>query len=360
MTNSRRGFTLVGQPFQADWAKRQAGKPDLRRVGFTLIELLVVIAIIAVLIGLLLPAVQKVREAANRASCQNNLKQIALACLNYEGQQGYLPPGRGPQTMSVQAIILAYVEQDNVARQFNSAYDVNDSHNYAFADVQVTIYLCPSDPSRNIIAGAAGGPPRGKCNYLASGGATANQFSTDLAAVGVFNVNSRTNPQPSVKLTHVTDGTSNTAMFSETKRSDAAPFDYSSYTNPTWYQKALIYLISPSVWDDYTINARVCDNWDDNDNLNVIGYRGEEYYRGLAPLSLYNHTVPPNYTGWDCGNYNGNYDASHLAARSYHPGGVNCAFVDGSVHFIRDSISPPAWRALGTRAGGEPVDASQY
>ena len=81
----------------------------------------------------------------------------------------------------------------------------------------------------------------------------------------------------------------------------------------------------------------------------------------MPPLSLFTHTVPPNYTGWDCGN-GYLYTAAHMAARSYHAGsgGVNVAFVDGSVHFIANSISPTAWRALGTRSGGEVVDGSQF
>ncbi len=129
-----------------------------QRQGFTLIELLVVIAIIAVLIGLLLPAVQKVRESAANSQCKNNLKQIGLACQNYAGTFGRLPPGGtgGVANGSILVIILAYVEQANVYNQFDFTTQFNSapvgSANQIARDQDVPIFMCPSDPSTNFLA----------------------------------------------------------------------------------------------------------------------------------------------------------------------------------------------------------------
>src|SRR5262249_52356937 len=147
--------------------------------GFTLIELLVVIAIIAVLIGLLVPAVQKVREAANRAECSNNLKQIGLACHNYASAFGRLPPGaadfapKATSSASVLALILPYVEQANKYAQFDFSQDVNSSASNNAARIQdVPFYLCPSDISSGGINYGSG--LYGRLNYFGNIGTTAD------------------------------------------------------------------------------------------------------------------------------------------------------------------------------------------
>jgi prepilin-type N-terminal cleavage/methylation domain-containing protein len=197
--------------------------------GFTLIELLVVIAIIAVLVGLLVPAVQKVRAAAARLQCQNNLKQIGLACHTYESANGSLPPGAGSRpsgasnSPSTLALILPYVEQDNTYKLFDFTQDVNNTAaNAAARDQEVKLHLCPSDPSGATTLDPGGsGKPVGRSNYVGNLGTTADQHSTDPARAGIFNftVNSVGQVTSTVRLTDVKDGTSQTAMWSETKRS---------------------------------------------------------------------------------------------------------------------------------------------
>src|SRR5262245_53741281 len=182
-----------------------------RRSAFTLIELLVVIAIISILIGLLVPAVQKVREAAARLKCSNNLHQLAIAAHSYHDANGALPPGRDSHSLSTHAYLLPYVEQDNVFKTINFALDWDDPANAVARAAEVPVFRCPSDPRTATPPGWAG------TNYRACQGSgilwgmpsASGPNSTLPAPNGVFYVNSKT------RLPGITDGTSNTAAFSE-------------------------------------------------------------------------------------------------------------------------------------------------
>ncbi len=174
-----------------------------------------------------------------------------------------------------------------------------------------------------------------------------------------------------VKITNVDDGTSSTAMWSETKRSLASNSNGGIKNS---YDPTMVYLL-PSTdagWNVYTpmsgplypesnsapvfglpLNTYRCNSYDYGPT-NIIRYRGLEYYRALPEMNQYTHTVPPNYKGYDCGD-DSSFTMAHVAARSYHTGGVNVCFADGHVQFINDNINFATWQALGTRSGGEPV-----
>ena len=340
------------------------------RRGFTLIELLVVIAIIAILIGLLLPAVQKVREAAARAKCQNNLKQMVLATHNYESANGTFPPGAGPlpadypanaQRPSPQALILPYVEQSNKYNQFNFAFDVNSAPENLAARIQdIPIYLCPSDYSNGYWAASAGAPNYGRTNYFANIGRQAHPTLRDEATNGVFFVeftltqwNTLGNKPRSVRINDVKDGTSNTAMWAEIKRGlregpgepngsvRVVQWDQFGATlpNPLIYPPTLLPVGSPAPPLGYT-----CPN----SGGTLVRYVGNQYYRAFISTAYYTHLQPPNADITECTDLNG----AVSIARSYHSGGVNVGFSDGSIRFVSDSVDPILWAYLGSRADG--------
>jgi prepilin-type N-terminal cleavage/methylation domain-containing protein/prepilin-type processing-associated H-X9-DG protein len=327
----------------------------MRRPGFTLIELLVVIAIIAVLLGLLLPAVQKVREAAARIQCQNNLKQIALAAHNYHDACNHFPSGATPfpSQASALALLLPYVEQGNLYQQFDFSRDVyQDPANGAARAQQVPIFLCPSDSSQGFYQDPF--PPgyiSGKSNYAANLGASgwwreqSGALVKDPALNGVFAWNSAT------KLADIKDGTSNTLLFAEVKRGASPGHDNLDVTvllPPAWDNKPY----NPATNPNNLAPSAACDR---PTALPGLNYTGLEYYRGFLITAFYTHTVPPNYRGHDCIRFL-TFDQGHLAARSYHSGGVNASFADGSVHFISDAIQLSTWKKLGTRSGGEVLE----
>jgi prepilin-type N-terminal cleavage/methylation domain-containing protein/prepilin-type processing-associated H-X9-DG protein len=316
-----------------------------RRSGFTLIELLVVIAIIAVLIGLLVPAVQKVREAAMRAECENNLKQIGLAMHNYESARKRFPVGglsapltTGGAASNASALIqlLPYVEQGNI---FNKA-DLNQSMQAAANDPAVTtqevpIFICPSDPSDARIVNY------GRCNYLASIGASATASNTNPLTGGAFHrpVGAPVGGALGWRIWDIRDGTSCTAAFSEIKRGPMSGKDP---------PELIVYEIG-SIVDNAPTGCNTTTG------IATFSYAGGEYFRAAVLWTgFYTHTVTPNNSTY---NYcvDGSLLKGHIGARSYHPGGVNLLHCDGSVRFVSDSVDATTWARVGSRGDGQPI-----
>ena len=323
-----------------------------RRAGFTLIELLVVVSIIGVLIAWLLPAVQSAREAARRVQCTNNLKQIALAMHTYHDTHRVLPPGKRGCCWGTWLIsVLPQIDQQPLYNSWNSdgnnrpdspiGYD-HDLRYFGVANRTVTstridAYLCPSDELNAPIVEEMNGRTYActSQNYAVNFGNT-TQFQIDFQGVrfggapfvdigAPFRGLTRDMPgRSTVGLSAIIDGLSNTLLASEVVVGQG--MDLRGFS---WWGDAAGFetLLSPnSSIPDVLFSAYYCRNQAPN-----------------PPCIGATTAIPDNY-----------------AARSRHPGGVNAAMADGSVHFIRDSIHIDTWRALSTTRGGEVISNIEF
>ena len=346
--------------------------PAPRHRGFTLVELLVVIAIIGVLVALLLPAVQAAREAARRMKCQSNVKNVALACLNFESARGTYPPGSVPvydkqsnNGVSFHVLILPYIEQSALNAQTNAllaqlrqSANGADVYSSAFKDVNLArmdLYTCPTDDANELFDKFAdgNGNKRSAASYSGIAGSymnraltpdlTTNQSNKGIGGavasgggIGHMNVDGMLFPGYGIEASQVTDGTSNTAMIGERW------YQLRGWTVGVYWTKGL----KDPIKDNTPVNSassackNIYEKYPLNANLDTIGY-----------YVYHDNSVdrPPT------AGTNKPIQFNDLPFGSFHPGGANFGRADGSVEFVKDDIDTKLYAAMASRNGEENV-----
>lgn len=342
--------------------------------AFTLVELLVVIAIIGILVALLLPAIQAAREAARRSSCKNNLKNLALAALNYETSHRAFPPGaeysgkanQGNNGFSWNVVILRYMEETAAADYIQRAFEESVEDNpddpltaYGLTEINESaaqIFLCPSDSSSQAVDDFGGPSALVGSTYAAvAGSAASRDLDTELlnpvyenddyltGSCGSVNIDGIMHVISSVRTGQITDGLSKTLLLGE-RWYQLRAWTVGSFWGGAFEQTDnngnLIPPQEPLPQSCINSTKNIDANYPPNANLSSVGYYTEHQDHQRPP---YTPGAPKEMR------YN------DLLFGSFHPGGVNFAYGDGSVDFLADSIDANVWVAKGSRNGSETV-----
>ena len=302
--------------------------------GFTLIELFVVILVIAVLLALLLPAVQQSREAVRRTVCVSQLKNVGLGIQNHAEGRNAFPAGYGQSPFGVSFLfqILPYLEQTSLYNSVNLSGDVEDDNNFTASERLPGIFLCPSDASRATPESA------NSTNYAGNAG------HSPMNGEGVF-------IQRPLRASDVTDGLSRTVGVAEWIVGPGTP------KRPT--RLGSVYRLKGNYGDTRTDRdafTRACEALGPADIQQFYPFfKGEFWLMGNMDFTLYNHTVPPNQPSCVA-----DQNMSAATAGSLHPGGAHVLTMDGGTHFVKESIDPQVWLALGTRSDAEAVTGPPF
>lgn len=343
---------------RAEMLPPYCGSREGRPRGFTLVELLVVVAIVATLIGMLLPAVQSAREAARRSACQNNLKQLGLAVLNFENAKGVLPPAgttkglaAGSPPWSGQALILPFLEEGNAFSKidFSKPYGSQDRALFpsgSVATIRVDVLQCPSDPNvkpRLYTSGPLAGQIE---HYPLCYGMNVGQYlvyapTTKTDGGGAFGLDAK------MQVSRISDGLSKTVAMSEVKAFTPRFHDVASPPTTPPDAPASVFTGSESQWSDQNGHTEwVCGRAIHNGftttfppNTVIPHVRNGTTYDISVSSRREGHASEPTY--------------AVIPSRSHHAGTVQTLFLDGSVRSVASEIERSTWQALGSRSGNE-------